>query len=55
MLNKPPIMGKSERIAELEEEICNLKRANVNERDPELSGLQLGLIATIEARIRTLQ
>lgn len=44
-----------ERVAELEQEVRDLKTALIFEKDVELASLQIDLIAKIETRIRQLK
>lgn len=50
-----PVMSADERIAELEQEVRDLKVALIFEKDLELASLQVDLLAKIEARIRLLK
>ncbi len=46
------MMSTHDRVAELEQEVRDLKTSLIFEKDAELASLQVGLIATIERRIR---
>ncbi len=48
-------MTTGDRITELEQEVRDLKTSLIFEKDVELVSLQVGLIATIEKRIRELK
>lgn len=49
------MMPTSDRIAELEQEVRDLKVSLIFEKDLELASLQVDLLAKIETRIRLLK